>query len=755
MTIISIDDKKVLSTFISNCVHLVWDILQLASMFTCSDDNVIQHASIDFGPNNQVNLGIDWSCQFNDVITKLVVPNSSPNTLFVLTNEGSIHFYGRSANYKYFRSIREINFQIEGEKVIDIADSFSDFLILMTEHMICFYHTLKFKISSVITTSLKFTSFTRLITIPKYPFKFFTLTKHKTLIQWCFDFETGSFKIIPNPYKFMTKNTEMVNTLSISENGFYYLSDKLRIINLSVETTDIMVQKSFDIPIISYPKLISAIGNNIAFINYARQLCITNNGKVNTIINSEGPIIGLAFPSPSLIMYITENEFYSLSIKPPMYKNLILTSSFIDQTKSINFQDMKESGGIVAVRIGQNRIFVINSKDQKQTELYFFENLVDYYITEMKEPSFVLTVGLKGKNTIILDPNHNVLSDNKVDFSEISTTVKINDEIMLLKKNGTLVTTTDLMKMMTFPIHQSAIYHNTSSTICISNSTNIYVFSVKGEAPRETHSFNDNEINLISFDGYTITYLNKAKSVKQVMLSIRSGSMTNIHEKPQNNFPTTYFSNPEVMKNALIASAYIMEKGDQPPDDVSEIKFFFDIKQRPITLLKGENTSRLYRGAFMSLKGVEIDDDMRLQFEECCNSWTKSSRFINSAVMQHFLGDEKSAAQSLIEMKQYELAASYSFEHSFYDIAKMAAAHYAFQRASKGMSVEAASVLMTFDEYHAACHILYNSQYFEKMKACALIGIEKGKLTECKFGKDLTIVDLVPIDEILRISNLH
>ena len=60
-----------------------------------------------------------------------------------------------------------------------------------------------------------------------------------------------------------------------------------------------------------------------------------------------------------------------------------------------------------------------------------------------------------------------------------------------------------------------------------------------------------------------------------------------------------------------------------------------------------------------------------------------------------------------------------------------------------------------FDEYHAACHILYNSQYFEKMKACALIGIEKGKLTECKFGKDLTIVDLVPIDEILRISNLH
>ena len=112
------------------------------------------------------------------------------------------------------------------------------------------------------------------------------------------------------------------------------------------------------------------------------------------------------------------------------------------------------------------------------------------------------------------------------------------------------------------------------------------------------------------------------------------------------------------------------------------------------------------------------------------------------------------AAKCLFMMKQYELCFYYSKSHKIEQIAKECAASLAFKLASKGIAVQSAAILICIGEFHAACHVLYNNQYFVKMKQCAEIALKEKKLISSKLSPEIIGTELVPIDEIMRIVGI-
>lgn len=753
LTIIRILPNTILKTFITGVNILLWDMIQQNSMFTATSSNTLQHCVLNINLLNQITIGIDWTCKFDHPIKQLLIPKNSPNSIFVLLENGSLHYYQRSSNSNKFRLIRDMNIEIEGEKIIDIGDSFSDFIIFMTEHVLCFYHILKFKICSVITLTGNYSSFKKIYSIPEYPFKFFILTNHRTLIHWDFCFETGAYKVMPNPYKFMTKSSEVVDTICPSEEGFYYISDKHRILHLNIINNEITIKESILIPIANNIKLISTVDNNFAFTNDMAQLCIADNGNIKNILNQDEKIIGISYPDKESIYYVTENQLMKMSISPIIVQKQILSSSFIDSSKLIHFKDMKTSGPFIAVRIGEHRIFVMNTKEDKQTYLYFYEDLVDYMITEMEESLFVLTIGLKGKKTLIVDQNYVILSTIYTDITDASSTIEFDNQLIIVKKNGSLISQNKTYRFTYLPYHSSACYNYRTKSVCITTSSAVVVYSLITDSLQEVFNIPDPDSTIISFDGNTINYITKSFAVKQTSIAEKSSDKMRIENEVKHRWLKTPFSDLNLTKQSLIVGASILEKCDQTPDDVSEIRYFFGLKQVPSPMMSRESTSKLYRGIFMSLKDISISQDQIDQINAVSDIWSKSSRFINAAVMQHFVGDKEKAALSLMQMKQYELSAAYANENNFADIAKKAACMYAFQRANKGMNVEAASILVNYNEYHAACHVLYSAQLFDKMKFCALEAINIDVLTQCELDKTITNCDIVSLDEILRMCN--
>jgi len=678
--IIGMGEQKVLGAFLTNCVHLTWDLLGQKSFFSCSYNNIIEHCVLNT-IDDKLHLGVLQTFKIDQEVSKLYTPKNSPNSLFVLATSGVIYHYSRSSSQKQMKFIRKFSLNDSENQIFDIISGPSDFLYLICNNRVYIYHINKFRISKVISVDVSFKYFLAAFKIEKYQYSLFMLSHNNSITEWVFDFDKLCFTPCQDSFIFPQIVSDSSQTLHPFRDGFLFV-DNTPFIHFLKSQQKYFIVSSFMIPTYSPSMIPVALGLRCAFQNLNNNILVICGSDMKTELNirPHRKIVSFGCPNAMVALYCTNKDLYAVSLKPNIFQKIIYSAKSENQ-KSTIIKNMKCSSKHVALLLGNDLVKVFSLSN------YMIDGNIpvdqpSFFDIFSYDSSKYYVIYSQSKDIIQISTNDNSIIEIKCDATNYLCFIDYQGSPSVLTKTGKIITPKEEFSL--FDSSNSAFYHHNSNTLAISHPARIVVYSLESK-PITLHEFDEINSQIISFDGIFITILTSKNEIKFLSLHgfRKNTSLNDVSPK------YSLIDHNELFK-ILLFESHMFSISDQITDEINETRYFLGLPIIPFPLLEGESTAKLYRNIFMSIaQGPAFQSNELLK---CANQWEKEGRFINAAILYNFLSDFQNCAHCLTKMKKFELAIVYSKKHNIPSIFFKAAKKLAKMFHTKGDHMKAAAI---------------------------------------------------------------
>lgn len=707
IAIISCDRRQVVFQADTGGEYLAWNRVSRSSFYYFSVDRVLEHWVLDLNAN-PIAARVDWQTEFSSPPMRMVICPMAPASFFVLTLDGTVYHYARSAPNNPARLIRPIVCEKENETIVDIAATNMEFIVIITQHAIGLYHIFKFELVWILRLDKTSVGFMRVVSHSNYSKYIFALMENRQFYALKFSRKKKGFEF-RNVFAFHAFSTNFIRSFSVfGDNFIFFTTDmRLNVVAYNEKRDRFSVVWLYGIPMFSMKLMPSVNEKYLAYLGDDHSIQVLNSKTLQYLrsYRYESSVVGLTLLKQKCV-FVTETDVFLLSLETNAITRVLSYSDIFPKRLCARFADMKTCGDLVFVRLNEYTIVKVSIENPKY-EYHSFPSIVDYQVVADPKAEFYLFLQTQEGAVDVVSSNWKVVCSYEMVLSKVAGYVNIQGDIGVYLKSGTImfndhnVVLCECQKVL---FAANSLIIQTADAVLFYRYENDFFF---------VDSWAEKNTTLISFNGEDIVYL-----TRDGYLKIRSITDTPARKITHTvNWPWDGFLEKSWLKHTLTIFCETLSCLVPVPDDVTEIRFFFDREQEPYRLAQGENPDRMYRNLFLCCAGIPLSESQREMFTECAKSWELDRRFTNAALMYHFLKEHRRAAECLIEMRSFELGIYYALCHNFEDLAHKGTLKYAIEKAKRGETVLAAAMAMRVGEFHIALHLLCEKQLYTHMNS--------------------------------------
>ena len=707
ITIISCDRREVVFQANTGGAYLVWNPILRSSFYYFSVDRILEHWVVDLGVT-PIQARSDWQTEFTSPPIRMVICPMAPASFFVLTMAGIVHHFARSPPENPPRLIRPIVCENKDERIIDIAATNMEFIVIITKHSLALYHIFKFKLVWILNLDPSSVSFMRVLCHSGYPNYIFALMENRHFYALKYSREKKGFEF-REYFAFHSFSNNFIRSFSVFGDSFIFFTTdmKLNVVSYDEKRNRFSVVWLYRLPMYSTSVMPCYNAQYLAYVAKSGAMEILNSKTLRYLrtYQYDVPVFGVALLKKWCV-FATETDIYMLDLESNVVTKVLSYSEIFSKRSFVRFSDMKTCGNFVFVRLGDHTIVKVEVNEKPSYEHQSFKSITAYDVVSDSKTGFYLFIQTEQGILEMYSSKWQVVCSYEIELTNIAGFVNIQGDVGVFLRTGTIMFGTRNVILCEC---DKALF--AANMLIIQTKEALLCYRYENEFFLVT-SWPEKGCQLLSFDGETISYLTQNQNLKtRLITDVPEAQMTRTV-----NWPWIGFLEKDWLKHTLTILCETLSYVSPVPDDVTEIRFFFDREQEPYRLAPGESQERMFRNVFLCFAGVPLTETQQQMFTECAKSWEADRRLTNAAVMYHFLGQQRKAADCLIEMRNFHLGLCYAMCHDFDDIVHTGILKFAMEKAQRGETVLAASMAMKIHEYHIALHILCESKLYAHMR---------------------------------------
>ncbi|OHT08959.1 hypothetical protein TRFO_22292 [Tritrichomonas foetus] len=754
ITFIDVNQKVIISTISTGCEYFLWDLLIPYSFYQFTLNGILQHCILKPSSNYQ-KYDVNWSYEFAEPPIRIIIPQNSPNSFFVLTYDGIFYHFTRSNPSKLPRLVRAVNIDSSNQKITDIYTTYLDFILIITPNEIAFYHYLKFKLVWMLRKAKHSPNFFRAYSHPTYPDYLFILLENRDFCLYKFSHEKKAFTVSGISLSFQRFEKKFIRSIYVHDDGFLFFTNDLKVSFVKLTPKLFIIQNTFSAPLqSSKSSAFSLYKGKLAYYHHSNHIHIVNSQTLelkNRIAVSK-PVIDIIWYNEDILIYATSIAVTAVYLSPFFKEKVLLSSHLLSSsTDSLSLSCMKYCNGNLLIKLGTNCIVSFSLTSPKK-DLYTLKNCINFEAIEYKN-SFSLAIQIEDDIVTIYTDKGKMIQTISASLGDIAGFFVVNDSISTYFKNGNLLINKEIKRL--YPASSIKFVNN---ILFVASSQNIYCYRYDDTFQLQSDIKEKNAcIHMI--DENIILYQTQEKAIKTIIFELND-QMVLINQNCK-KFSTTncdkFVKWPgyerlqnQYIEKVLYMTLDILSYTIPILDDITEIGFLLGEKLPPLQLMDGESPSNFYRNIFLSFADIELSETQKVDFLYCAKAWETCQRFMNAAVMYHFLKEHKKAAKCLIGIRMYDLCIYYSRKYNLPKLEKNAILKSSIYIGRKGDYITAAFLANHLGEIHLALHFLYLGSLFYYI--IDIIDKNIDGIRETTFHEDFLGFQIVPLDEIICVA---